>query len=75
MANRFITVSLSISADKLQAYYSGAVRNVAAKASDGRMIHFPVNILRPFVDHNGVRGRFQIEFDENNKFVGIERLG
>ncbi len=75
MSNRYITVTLSISADQLQAYYAGAARSVAVRANDGRMIHFPVAILRPFVDRNGVRGRFQIEFDDNNKFVAIERLG
>ena len=73
-ASRRIVVVLNIPADKMHAYYSGAVHSVAATATDGRVIHFPANILRPFVGRNGVCGRFEIEFDPDNKFVAIHRM-
>ncbi len=72
--SRRIVVALNIPADKMQAYYAGAVQNVAATAADGRVIHFPASILRPFVERNGVCGRFEIEFDQDNKFVAIHRM-
>ena len=66
--------SLNISADKLLSYYSGKVRNVIAKCDDGTTIQFPVEILRPFISHEGINGRFVIRYDENNKLAGIEKI-
>jgi len=47
---------------------------VAAETIDGKTVHFPANILRPFVTHDGVQGTFAIYFDDNNKFKDIKRL-
>ena len=74
-ASHRVSVSIHLSAEQIQSYYAGAVRNVAANTSDGRVIHFPANILRTFVDRNGVNGVFEIEFDQDNKFVAIHRVG
>jgi hypothetical protein len=65
---------LHISAHEYQDYYSGTARNVAVTARDGRAIKFPANILRPFISHDGIHGEFVIEFDDNNKFVAINKL-
>jgi len=74
MANRKVYFLLHISAHKYQEYYSGAVREVVAIASDGRTVRFPANILRPFVSQDGIHGEFAIEFDGNNKLVAIHKL-
>ena len=70
-----VRVILSISKDVLLSYYEGAAQAVVVKSEDGRSIQFPANILRPFVTNNGVHGIFEIEFDENNKFIAIQRSG
>ncbi|WP_297324187.1 DUF2835 domain-containing protein [Nitrosomonas sp.] len=67
-------VVLKIPAYQLLYYYEGEVDTVAAKAVDGRIIHFPANILRAVVQNNGVYGTFELVFDENNKFVSISRV-
>ena len=67
-------VVLKIPAHQLLYYYEGEVDTVAAKAVDGRIIHFPANILRAVVQNNGVYGTFELVFDENNKFVSISRV-
>lgn len=69
-----IIVSLSISAEEYQRLYEGSAKTVFAHSIDGRSIRFPAGILRPFVLHTGVRGTFQINFDEDNRFHSIERL-
>ena len=69
-----VRVSIYLTVDQVHAYYAGAVKNVAAKTVDGRVIHFPANILRSVVDKNGVNGMFDIEFDQNHKFVAIHRV-
>lgn len=70
-----IIVNLVISAEELQRLYEGSAKTVFAHSIDGRSIRFPANILRPFVMHTGVRGTFQIDFDEENHFKSIVRLG
>lgn len=70
-----IIVDLSISTEEFQRLYEGNVKTVFAHSIDGRSIRFPAGILRPFVLHSGIRGRFQIDFDEDNRFQSINRLG
>jgi hypothetical protein len=69
-----IEVSLSIPADEYVALYQGSVRDVVARARDGRTVRFPARILQPYVTHQGIHGRFVIQFDANNRFAGISRL-
>jgi len=72
--NRTIEVSLAIPADEYLAMYQGAVRDVVARAKDGRTVRFPARILQPYVTHQGIHGRFAIRFDDSNRFAGISRL-
>ena len=69
-----LRVVLKIPAHKLLYYYEGEVDTVAAKATDGRIIHFPANVLRSVVQSHGVYGTFELVFDENHKFVSINRV-
>ena len=70
-----IIVNLSISTEEFLRLYEGNAKNVFATSIDGRSIRFPAGILRPFVLHSGVRGTFQIDFDDDNRFHSIHRLG
>lgn len=54
--------------------YQGVASSVHAHARDGRSIRFPANILQQFVTRDGIRGSFQIIFDDNMKFQAIRRL-
>lgn len=71
---RNLIVNLMISPEEYQRLYQGAVRDVLATSVDGRRVRFPATILRPFVTHTGVRGRFRIVFDENHRFQTIEKI-
>lgn len=70
-----IEVDLDISADEYLKHYQGVAKFVRATSRDGRTVHFPTNILQPFVRREGVQGRFIIWFDQDNKFQRIERSG
>lgn len=74
MVARKVRFTLHIPAHEYQQYYSGSARDVIVTASDGRNIQFPANILRSFVGHDGIHGEFVIEFDDNNKFIAINKL-
>jgi hypothetical protein len=69
-----VLVSLSIPADEYLRVYQGAAKKVSAIDHHGRRISFPVNILQPFVSHDGVIGTFAIYFDVDNRFTGIDRI-
>lgn len=72
--NQRVVLDIVLSSAELQRYYGGEAHMVHAVALDGRSVRFPANLLRPLVTHNGVRGRFVIEFDEHGKFQSITRL-
>ncbi len=67
-------VVLNISSYQLSEYYEGAVDSVVARATDGRTVKFPANILRSVVQDDGVYGMFELTFDKFNKFVSIRRI-
>ena len=70
-----IFLDLHISYDDFEQVYRGQVNQVFAYALDGRSIKFPANVLRPFLIHQGVHGRFCLVFDQMHKFIGIEKIG
>lgn len=70
---REVSFSLSIAADQFVRYYQGSGRFVHVRGSDGRTIRFPANILQPYVTHNGIHGHFVMYYDENNKFIRLEK--
>jgi hypothetical protein len=73
MSERII-FDLHISAEEYQRYYSGSAKAVVTRALDGRVVRFPANVLQKVVTHDGIRGRFVIEFSEDGRFQGIARL-
>ena len=69
-----IRLRLAISAEEYLAYYQGAAQVVVARSEDNRVVEFPASAIRQFVTHDGVFGRFEISFDENNKLIGVQRI-
>lgn len=65
---------LAISAERYLAYYQGSAQEVVVRSEDNKIIRFPARAIRPFVTHDGVYGRFEITFDENNKLIAIHSL-
>jgi len=69
-----ILVDLNISTDKYMLLYQGVAQNVYTHSLDGRSVQFPAKILQPFLLRDGVKGRFRINFDDNGKYQGIEKI-
>jgi len=67
-----VIVSLAISEQEILRFYTGSAKHVNATDLHGRRVRFPAAILRPFVNHHGVNGRFKIMFDEAGKFQSIQ---
>ncbi|MFT5595008.1 MAG: hypothetical protein ACI8SR_003411 [Oceanicoccus sp.] len=68
-----IDVDIYLSPDEVQRAYGG-VDQVFAKALDGRSIRFPVKILWQFISHNGIHGRFRIQYGKDGQFESVTRL-
>jgi hypothetical protein len=69
-----VVVSLNIPRDEYLRVYQGTARSVLAWDSLGRKISFPVNVLQPFISHEGVQGKFRLDFDDQHRFVAIQRI-
>ncbi|MBL4607099.1 MAG: DUF2835 domain-containing protein [Pseudomonadales bacterium] len=69
-----IVVDLIISRDEYLRWYQGSAKAVATRTVDGRSVRFPVNILQPYVTHSGISGRFAIAFNDEGKFMAIEKI-
>ena len=70
----FVVVQLAIDSDALLRLYKGSARIVVAVAENGQTVRFPANILREHVSHEGVHGRFRIDYSDNGKFSAMTRL-
>ncbi|MDF2182742.1 DUF2835 domain-containing protein [Neptuniibacter sp. CAU 1671] len=68
-----IDVDLHISAESYLQLYQGVAKEVLAQATDGRNVRFPAQILRPYLLHDGIHGRFRILFDEQGRYQKIEK--
>jgi hypothetical protein len=71
---RQIIVDIVITSDAYLRYYQGSAQDIAAVSRDGRNVRFPANILKPFITHEGIKGAFSIEYDDNNKFKLIRKI-
>lgn len=73
--NEKMYFSLNITPEHYRLYYQGVARFVHVTTEDGRTLRFPAQQLRRFVGHNGIRGRFEIEFDARRKLVSLKQTG
>lgn len=65
---------LNISAQEYLRVYKGTARQVVVRGTDGLSLSFPAEHLRRFVSHDGVQGRFVLNYDGNNKFISLQKL-
>lgn len=75
MAGESVIVDVVIHRDDWLRVYEGTARRVWVRARDGRSVVFPVRILQPWLEHDGVFGSFMIHYDGDGKFHSIERIG
>ena len=65
---------LDISSREYQRYYEGTAKAVQVKSDDGRSLRFPVSSLQKYVSHSGVKGHFEIVFDDDYRLVELNRV-
>ncbi|MDN3610071.1 DUF2835 domain-containing protein [Vibrio ostreicida] len=66
--------TLNISYQSFIAHYSGAASHVLAITDQGLRLQLPASRFRPFLSQIGLKGRFRLTTDQNNKFIKLEVL-
>jgi len=72
--SHIVRFGLNILYDDYLAYYQGAVQRVSVVTEDGRRIEFPANLAQRYLTHQGIQGRFELEFDDNHKLIELRRM-
>lgn len=66
--------SLNIPYQHFLVYYSGVASHVVVTTDNGVKIQLPASRFRPFLSYIGLKGRFRLTTDQNNKFIKLESL-
>lgn len=71
---KYYYFSLNITYQAYLANYSGVASNVLVVTDEGLRLQLPATRFRPFVSQIGIRGRFRLTTDGENKFIKLEML-
>lgn len=66
--------TLSLNYDYCEQLYFPGINTVIVQADNGKRIQLPVKNLRPHVSPIGIKGRFRLMIDENNKIKSFEKM-
>lgn len=75
MKMRVYLFSVDIDYHLFLQHYSDAVSTVIVRTDNGLTLQLPASRLRPFLSQLGVKGRFRLMVDENNRFKSLEKIG
>jgi hypothetical protein len=66
--------SLNLSAAKTESIYQGQIKYIIVVTDQGLKLQLPAHNFRSFVNSNGIRGRFRLITDDENKLQKIESV-
>lgn len=66
--------SLSLDYELCERLYFPQVNTVVVTAENGKRVQLPARNLRPHVSPVGIKGRFRLIVDDNNKIKSFERV-
>jgi hypothetical protein len=69
-----VVLSVALPAFKYEALYAGAAKNLVANSLDGRKVQLPLLAFQRFLTHQGIHGVFEVEFDDSNKLIAVNKL-
>ena len=70
---RELHFQLHIDNEEFAHYYRGNAKAVIVRTNNGQTLSLPASAFQPFVSHTGIDGKFIVEFDHNNKLLGLRR--
>ncbi|MFC5077646.1 DUF2835 domain-containing protein [Vibrio thalassae] len=66
--------NLNISYHDYLAHYTGYAFSILVVTDERLKLQVPASRFRPFLTQLGLRGRFRLITDQNNKFIRLESL-
>lgn len=66
--------NLGVSYAECEMLYSTNSSSAVLTADTGKRIQLPIVNLRPFVDSQGLNGRFRLIIDDQNKVKSFEKI-
>ncbi|GAC17347.1 DUF2835 family protein [Paraglaciecola arctica] len=66
--------TLSLKYELCERLYIPGTNTVVMRADNGKRIQLPVRNLRPHVSPIGIKGRFRLIIDDNNKIKSFEKI-
>ena len=70
------TFSLVVNATDLEdGYYRRGIQKIVVTTDEGLRIQLPVRRFAPYISAVGIRGRFQLTLDSQNRFVCMQKIG
>ncbi len=64
---------LHLSKDECYKIYNGSTHYIRIRGSDDKVYQLPATNFRKFITHQGIYGEFKLEFNENNKFIALDK--
>ncbi|AYV19878.1 DUF2835 domain-containing protein [Vibrio mediterranei] len=66
--------NLNISYQNYLAHYTGHTSSILVVTDERLKLQLPASRFRPFLTQLGIKGRFRLITDQNNKFIRLESL-
>lgn len=66
--------SIAVNYDFCERFYEPGINTVIIEDEKGKRVRLPVLNLRPYVTPDGIKGRFRLVVDNNNKIQSFERM-
>lgn len=73
--NKFYYFRVEVSYQAFLSHYSGTASTVMVMTEQGLKLQLPASRFRSFLTQLGVKGRFRLTTDQNNRFLNLEQVG
>ncbi|KAB2824689.1 DUF2835 domain-containing protein [Aliivibrio finisterrensis] len=73
--NKFYYFRMNVTYHAFLSHYLGVASTVMVMTEQGLKLQLPASRFRSFLTQLGVKGRFRLTVDQNNRFVNLEQVG
>ena len=65
---------MAVSATEIESIYRGQARYILVESDQGLKLQLPAVNFRSYVTDEGIRGRFNVKIDANNKILSLQKV-
>lgn len=74
MSPRTFQFSINLTAEQVLWYYQGHINAVVVQADTGERVQLELRHFTPFIQHHGVRARFELVISSQGKFIALKKI-